>query len=206
MTPPADLSADAQVTRFAPSPTGLLHLGHAHAALFAVRAARASGGRFLLRIEDIDRARCRPDYEAAIAEDLDWLGLAWEEPVEIHAADPSEAARQQLAELCAAAHLYEDVEAMLATSARETDLAVVATDTDRGVLGQVFEQILELPVERFLQADDVRAMKANDAGDLAAAMLPRVVTVALGGIANVERHHTQRRRRGGFVLVVGSRT
>ena len=68
------------VTRFAPSPTGLLHLGHAHAALFAARAAQASGGRFLLRIEDIDRTRCRPDYEAAIAEDLRWLGLAWEQP------------------------------------------------------------------------------------------------------------------------------
>ena len=81
MTPSATASGDAQVTRFAPSPTGLLHLGHAHAALFAARAAQASGGRFLLRIEDIDRARCRPDFEAAIAEDLRWLGLSWEEPV-----------------------------------------------------------------------------------------------------------------------------
>jgi len=80
MSRPATVSADAQVTRFAPSPTGLLHLGHAHAALFAARAARASGGRFLLRIEDIDRARCRPDYEAAIGEDLRWLGLGWEQP------------------------------------------------------------------------------------------------------------------------------
>ena len=69
------------VTRFAPSPTGRLHLGHAHAALFAWRAARAAGGRFLLRIEDIDGDRCRPDFEAAIAEDLAWLGLDWEQPV-----------------------------------------------------------------------------------------------------------------------------
>lgn len=67
------------VTRFAPSPTGLLHLGHAHAALFAWRAAR--GGRFLLRIEDVDLARCRPEFEAAIEEDLAWLGLEWERPV-----------------------------------------------------------------------------------------------------------------------------
>ncbi len=69
------------VTRFAPSPTGLLHLGHAHAALFARRAAATAGGRFLLRIEDIDTGRCRPEFEAAIHEDLAWLGLDWETPV-----------------------------------------------------------------------------------------------------------------------------
>lgn len=66
------------VTRFAPSPTGYLHLGHAHAALFAERAARTQGGTFLLRIEDIDRTRCRPEFEAAILEDLTWLGLMWD--------------------------------------------------------------------------------------------------------------------------------
>jgi glutamyl-Q tRNA(Asp) synthetase len=71
------------VTRFAPSPTGHLHLGHAYSALFAERAARAAGGRFLLRIEDIDRARCRPEFTAAIFEDLAWLGLSWEEPVRV---------------------------------------------------------------------------------------------------------------------------
>ena len=69
------------VTRFAPSPTGLLHLGHAFSALVGWRAARAAGGRFLLRIEDIDTGRCRPDYEAAILEDLAWLGLDWDGPV-----------------------------------------------------------------------------------------------------------------------------
>ncbi len=69
------------ITRFAPSPTGLLHLGHAYSALFAWRLAEASGGRFVLRIEDIDPGRCRPEFEAAIHEDLAWLGLAWEEPV-----------------------------------------------------------------------------------------------------------------------------
>ena len=72
------MSNTAVVTRFAPSPTGLLHLGHAYAALFAERAARAGGGRFLLRIEDIDQARCRADYETAIHADLAWLGLDWE--------------------------------------------------------------------------------------------------------------------------------
>ncbi len=69
------------VTRFAPSPTGYLHRGHAFSALTAHEAACAAGGRFLLRIEDIDRTRCRPEYEAAMYEDLAWLGLTWEEPV-----------------------------------------------------------------------------------------------------------------------------
>lgn len=69
------------VFRFAPSPNGYLHLGHAFSALVNFDAARKAGGRFLLRIEDIDRARCRPEYETAIYEDLAWLGLAWEEPV-----------------------------------------------------------------------------------------------------------------------------
>jgi len=66
------------VTRFAPSPTGYLHLGHAHAALFAWRRARAAGGRFLLRLEDIDSTRCRPAFAQAIPDDLAWLGLDWD--------------------------------------------------------------------------------------------------------------------------------
>ena len=69
------------VTRFAPSPTGYLHLGHAHSALVGWHKARAETGRFLLRIEDIDPARCKPEFETAIYEDLGWLGVAWEEPV-----------------------------------------------------------------------------------------------------------------------------
>ena len=68
-------------TRFAPSPTGFLHLGHVHSCLFAVNAAQAAGGRFLLRIEDIDPNRCRPEYEVMLKEDLAWLGFRWEEPV-----------------------------------------------------------------------------------------------------------------------------
>ncbi len=71
------------VTRFAPSPTGLLHLGHAHSALAGWRRARAAGGRFLLRIEDIDPGRCRPEFAAAIREDLAWLGLDWDGPVRV---------------------------------------------------------------------------------------------------------------------------
>jgi glutamyl-Q tRNA(Asp) synthetase len=69
------------VFRFAPSPNGYLHLGHALSGLINFDMARTMGGRLLLRIEDIDRTRCRPEYEAAIYEDLAWLGIAWEEPV-----------------------------------------------------------------------------------------------------------------------------
>src|SRR4051794_18840692 len=69
------------VFRFAPSPNGYLHLGHAFSALLNFELARASGGRFLLRIEDIDATRCRPEFEAAIYEDLEWLGISWETPV-----------------------------------------------------------------------------------------------------------------------------
>lgn len=69
------------VTRSAPSPTGRLHLGHAYSALFAYEAAKATNGRFLLRIEDIDRTRCKPEFEQGILEDLDWLRLDWEKPV-----------------------------------------------------------------------------------------------------------------------------
>ena len=79
-------------TRFAPSPTGYLHLGHAYSALIASRATE--GGTFILRIEDIDPVRCKPEYTEAIFEDLNWLGLNWVEPVRLqsqHLADYSEA-------------------------------------------------------------------------------------------------------------------
>ena len=69
------------VFRFAPSPNGELHLGHALSALVGYEQARAAGGRFLLRIEDIDLGRTRPEFVAGIFEDLRWLGLEWEEPV-----------------------------------------------------------------------------------------------------------------------------
>jgi glutamyl-Q tRNA(Asp) synthetase len=69
---------DMTVTRFAPSPTGYLHLGHVRSALQGWRAARSAGGQFLLRLEDIDPARCRNKYAAAILEDLAWLGLSWD--------------------------------------------------------------------------------------------------------------------------------
>ncbi|MBR7158822.1 MAG: tRNA glutamyl-Q(34) synthetase GluQRS [Alphaproteobacteria bacterium] len=75
---PLNTWGSLQVTRFAPSPTGFLHKGHAYSALIAYRAAEESGGRFLLRIEDIDVTRCRPEYTEAIFADLAWLGINWE--------------------------------------------------------------------------------------------------------------------------------
>ncbi len=93
------------VTRFAPSPTGHLHLGHAHSALFAAGAAKESGGRFLLRIEDIDAGRCRPEFTAAILDDLAWLGLEWETPVRVQSEHMTDY-RRALAALSDAGLLY----------------------------------------------------------------------------------------------------
>lgn len=93
------------VTRFAPSPTGYLHLGHAFAATTAHDAAKRQGGRFLLRIEDIDRRRCRPEFEQAIRDDLAWLGLQWEEPV-LRQSERFHAYRAALSSLDAQGLLY----------------------------------------------------------------------------------------------------
>jgi glutamyl-Q tRNA(Asp) synthetase len=102
LAPPAEI-----VTRFAPSPTGYLHLGHAHSALFAWRRARAAGGRFLLRLEDIDATRCRDAFAEAAIADLAWLGIEWDGEVRrqsAHLADYQVAlgrfARQQLVYPC----------------------------------------------------------------------------------------------------------
>ena len=88
------------VTRFAPSPTGRLHLGHAYSALLGHERARASGGTFLLRIEDLDQTRSRPEYVDGIVEDLRWLGLEWAEPVVVQStrAEAYEHALKQLRE------------------------------------------------------------------------------------------------------------
>jgi len=94
------MSPSTVVTRFAPSPTGYLHLGHAMSALFAWRLAREAGGRFLLRLEDLDPARCRPEYAEAVLEDLAWLGLDWDGEVRIQSQhfDEYRAALEHLAE------------------------------------------------------------------------------------------------------------
>ena len=86
------------VTRFAPSPTGPLHLGSAYAAWFAWNAAKEAGGQFLLRIEDLDQGRARPEFEAAILDDLRWLGLDWDGPI-IRQSDRSAAYQSALDQL-----------------------------------------------------------------------------------------------------------
>ncbi len=86
------------ITRFAPSPSGLLHLGHAYSALFAHATAKASGGRFLLRIEDLDHTRSRREFEQATLDDLRWLGLRWEAPA-LRQSTRSDVYRAVLAEL-----------------------------------------------------------------------------------------------------------
>jgi glutamyl-Q tRNA(Asp) synthetase len=93
------------VFRFAPSPNGYLHLGHALSALMNFEMARAVGGRMLLRIEDIDGMRCRPEYEMAIYEDLAWLGISWEQPV-LRQSDQFGRYRAALAQLERAGLIY----------------------------------------------------------------------------------------------------
>lgn len=92
-------------TRFAPSPTGPLHIGHAYAAIVAHDLARAAGGEFLLRIEDLDQGRARPEWEQAIHDDLTWLGLTWDGPV-MRQSERTSAYRAALADLWARGLLY----------------------------------------------------------------------------------------------------
>jgi glutamyl-Q tRNA(Asp) synthetase len=109
------------ITRFAPSPTGLLHLGHAYSALFAYAKAQAVGGQFLLRVEDLDQTRCRPEFETAILEDLHWLGLNWDGPI-IRQSDRFDAYGQALIELQDREFLYpcfcsrRDIQAEIASA------------------------------------------------------------------------------------------
>jgi len=112
------------VFRFAPSPNGNLHLGHALSALINFDMARAALGGFLLRIEDIDRTRCRPQFEQAIYEDLGWLGLTWEEPVRRQSTHFGDY-RAALARLDALGLLYPSFESRgeIARMAAERDAA-----------------------------------------------------------------------------------
>jgi glutamyl-Q tRNA(Asp) synthetase len=104
------------VFRFAPSPNGYLHLGHAFSALLNADMAAAAGGRLLLRIEDIDALRCRPEYEAAIYEDLAWLGLSWEQPVRRQSEHDADY-RAALAKLDALGLIYPSFESRAAIAA-----------------------------------------------------------------------------------------
>jgi glutamyl-Q tRNA(Asp) synthetase len=113
----------SRILRFAPSPNGYLHLGHAYSALLNYDLARACGGRFLVRIEDIDPERCRPEFEQAIYEDLHWLGLTWQEPVRRQSGHFDDYAAA-LAQLNAQHLLYPSFE-----SRRE--LTAIVADLDR---------------------------------------------------------------------------
>jgi glutamyl-Q tRNA(Asp) synthetase len=112
------------VFRFAPSPNGFLHLGHAFSALLNFDFAREAGGRFLLRIEDIDPTRCRVEFETAIYEDLAWLGISWETPVR-RQSEHFGAYREALAQLAAQGLLYPTFESRaeiaLLVAEREAD-------------------------------------------------------------------------------------
>jgi glutamyl-Q tRNA(Asp) synthetase len=111
------------VFRFAPSPNGHLHLGHALSALLNFDMAQGSGGKFLLRIEDIDATRCRPEYEAAIYEDLAWLGLRWGEPV-LRQSARAEAYRAALRQLDIMGLIYPSFES-------RAEIARLVVDRDR---------------------------------------------------------------------------
>ncbi len=110
------------VFRFAPSPNGYLHLGHALSALINAEMAAAAGGRLLLRIDDIDATRCRPEYEAAIYEDMAWLGLTWEQPV-WRQSEHTEEYRAALARLGALGLVYPSFES-------RAEIAMMVTGRD----------------------------------------------------------------------------
>ena len=114
----------AFVTRFAPSPTGPMHLGHAYSAILAHDMARANGGAFLLRIEDIDRSRSRAEWEELIYEDLHWLGLTWEEPV-MRQSERLDAYREVLESLW-------DQEAIFACTCNRRDILAAASAPHEG--------------------------------------------------------------------------
>ncbi len=120
-------------TRFAPSPTGYLHLGHAFSALTATSIARANGGECLLRIEDIDHTRCRPVFEQAIHEDLAWLGLEWPRPV-LRQSEYISEYMESLERLKSSGALYADAKTRkeqveLAQSAPQDDVRTLPVET-----------------------------------------------------------------------------
>lgn len=113
--PGSHRESDCETFRFAPSPNGYLHLGHAYSAFLNVDLARQSGGRFLLRIEDIDTTRALPRFEQAIYEDLFWLGLEWETPVRRQSA--------HFADYAAALERLEEIGVLYACNCRRSDIA-----------------------------------------------------------------------------------
>lgn len=164
------MSDSRPVFRFAPSPNGLLHLGHARSALINAQMARRAGGRLLLRIEDIDATRCRPEYEAAIYSDLSWLGIAWEEPVRRqseHMADY----RAALAKLAALDVVYASFESRAEIRRAVADEAGWPRDPDGAPL---------FPFPRAAMSEEERARRMA-AGEPYALRLDMAKAAALAG-------------------------
>jgi glutamyl-Q tRNA(Asp) synthetase len=162
-------------TRFAPSPTGLLHLGHAFAALTAAGAAQ--DGRFVLRIEDLDPGRARPEYEQAIREDLSWLGLSWHEPV-LRQSERGAAYRTALAQLGARGVLYPCF-CTRTQIAAEIDRALAAPqNTDTAVYPGTCRALAPAERERRIAAGAPHALRLDTAR--AAAELPRLTFTECG--------------------------
>jgi glutamyl-Q tRNA(Asp) synthetase len=158
------------VFRFAPSPNGYLHLGHALSALLNADMARASGGTMLLRIEDIDDSRCRPEYEAAIYEDLRWLGVSWEEPVRRQSEHHADY-RAAIAKLDAMGLVYPAFESRSEISRyvveREAKGEVFGRDPDGGVRYPGMSKSLpETERRRLIEAGAPYALRFDMAGAL----------------------------------------
>jgi glutamyl-Q tRNA(Asp) synthetase len=162
---PAAAVCRPTVTRFAPSPTGYLHLGHIRSALEGWRAARRGGGRFLLRLEDIDRTRCRDQYAEAILEDLAWLGLNWDGPVRKQS-EHFDDYRRALDRLDAAGVLYpcfctrREIQAEIARAggAPHGDAGPIYPGTCRGLGAEAVAQKLRSGIDYALRVNFTRAL------------------------------------------------
>lgn len=137
------------ITRFAPSPTGYLHLGHAFSALTAFDAARGHGGRFVLRIEDIDQGRARDEFEAAIYEDLAWLGIEWETPVRRQS--------EHMGDYAAALQKLIDVNLVYRCFRTRREIADAIASAPHGDSGEVFRG------EKLPPAEEAERLKNNEA-------------------------------------------
>lgn len=168
------------VERFAPSPNGRLHLGHAFSALLAHDCARAAGGRFLLRIEDIDQGRARPEFEAAILEDLAWLGVSWEEPV-LRQSSRMAAYQAALDELAGRGLLYPCF-----CSRREIQQALDAPQEGDGSDAATGPDGPAYPGTCRALSEDERARRIADGAAYAARLDMRRATPNLGPLSFVE--------------------
>jgi glutamyl-Q tRNA(Asp) synthetase len=164
----------SRILRFAPSPNGYLHLGHAYSALLNHDMARELGGRLLLRIEDIDPARCRPDYEEAIYENLRWLGISWQEPARRqseHFADYEAA----LAKLEAQRLIYPSFES-------RAEIAAMIEDLDRHGSWPRDPDGVPIYPGRARKLSAAERARRREAGEPFASRLAMDAAVARGGV------------------------